>query len=480
MKKLCFLFFITFISYATKAQQAVDKQAALPLANGFQNLFKTTEQVETKFFPSDKKWVSRETFLLENLKDFEPSKPNFTEDKFGGIISDSKIKATGFFYTKKIGDRWWIIDPEGNKWYSKGLVAVTPNNSDRGKKVLRDSFQNINNWGLKTSTYIKSLGFNSAGAWSKIQETNLPVGNKLPYSLVLDIMSAFGHDKKVAYQGVGHTSFNEGVMPVFDPDFESFSIAYVAEKVEKYKKDSWLVGYFSDNELNFAGDALNRFLKLPEENPNYQEVKKWATENQIDISNISKANQDLFLAHYVDEYYRVVAKAIKTADPNHLFLSSRLHGGDKNRAIVFKAAGKYSDIISFNYYKSWYPEKDITEMWVQQANKPFMITEWYAKGMDSGMPNETGWGWTVKTQEDRGKYYQNFALALLANKNCVGWQWFKYLDNDPTGIADASNKDANKGIVTWDYKIYSSMTGYIKALNDKVYSLVNYFDSHLK
>ncbi|MDO9633893.1 MAG: hypothetical protein Q7J05_02460, partial [Paludibacter sp.] len=37
------------------------------------------------------------------------------DDVFNRYGSDSRIKtdATGFFYTKKIDGRWWIIDPDG-------------------------------------------------------------------------------------------------------------------------------------------------------------------------------------------------------------------------------------------------------------------------------------------------------------------------------------------------------------------------------
>jgi hypothetical protein len=78
----------------------------------------------------------------------------------------------------------------------------------------------------------------------------------------------------------------------------------------------------------------------------------------------------------------------------------------------------------------------------------FLVTEFYAKGEDSGMPNHTGAGWLVHTQDDRGLFYEDFILALLESRACVGWQWFKYQDNDPDDPhAEASNRDSNKGIV---------------------------------
>ncbi|HEY5592603.1 MAG TPA: agarase, partial [Paludibacter sp.] len=98
--------------------------------------------------------------------------------------------------------------------------------------------------------------------------------------------------------------------------------------------------------------------------------------------------------------------------------------------------------------------------------------------MDSGLANTTGAGWNVRSQKDRGYSYQDFCLALLESKSCVGWHYFKYQDNDPTAKNQgSSNIDSNKGIVNNDYKFYTDMTNEMKQLNKQVYSLINYFDN---
>jgi hypothetical protein len=105
-----------------------------------------------------------------------------------------------------------------------------------------------------------------------------------------------------------------------------------------------------------------------------------------------------------------------------------------------------------------------------------LITEWYTKAEDSGLANTSGAGWIVKTQGDRGLFYQNFTLALLQSKVCVGWDWFKYADNDPTDAkADPSNRDANKGIVNALYQPYQPLLKAMKQVNDHAYSLATYF-----
>ncbi|MEI9960796.1 MAG: hypothetical protein WDM76_06590 [Limisphaerales bacterium] len=144
---------------------------------------------------------------------------------------------------------------------------------------------------------------------------------------------------------------------------------------------------------------------------------------------------------------------------------------------IFKGAGPYVDVVSVNYYRDWTPVPEKLTSWERDSGKPILITEWYAKAMDSGLPNVGGAGWIVKTQRDRGLFYQNFTLGLLESKACVGWDWFKYADNDPTNTkADPSNRDANKGIVNIRYEPYQPLLETMKPINERVYSLIEYFD----
>ena len=92
------------------------------------------------------------------------------------------------------------------------------------------------------------------------------------------------------------------------------------------------------------------------------------------------------------------------------------------------------------------------------------------------MTNKSGAGWTVRTQHDRGLFYEQFAIGLLQNRNCVGWHWFKYMDNDPANPGDPSNTDSNKGILDINYQPYQPMLDVMKATNDRIYRVANYFD----
>ena len=115
--------------------------------------------------------------------------------------------------------------------------------------------------------------------------------------------------------------------------------------------------------------------------------------------------------------------------------------------------------------------------WTRCSGRPVIIAEFYAKGEDSGMANTTGAGWTVPTQADRGRFYQTFVLGLLESKACVGWHWFKYMDNDPQDLStDPSNRDSNKGIVTAGYRPWTPLLEKMREVNEAVYPLTAWFD----
>jgi hypothetical protein len=225
---------------------------------------------------------------------------------------------------------------------------------------------------------------------------------------------------------------------------------------------------------------LGGCLTLPPDDPGRQAAVAWLAQRHgpsAGAADVTNGDQAGFLAYAADRYFRVVSAAIRKYDPNHLYLGARFNGQTLRLPEVFRAAGPHLDVVSVNYYSAWTPDPDRLAMWKRESGKPVIITEWYAKGADSGMANTTGAGWLVKTQRDRGWFYQNFVLGLLESRVCVGWHWFKYADNDPTDTkADPSNLDSNKGIVSADYAPWTELLAAMKALNDRTYNLVTYMD----
>jgi hypothetical protein len=230
--------------------------------------------------------------------------------------------------------------------------------------------------------------------------------------------------------------------------------------------------------------VLDKFMALPPSDPDTgpgrRAAEAWLIQRKgpdAGEDEIDDEDRDAWVQFVIERYLEVTTGAIRKHDPNHLCLGPRFHGRDKGSAGVWRAAGKYLDVIAMNYYNAWGPEPEVVRRWREWSGKPCMITEWYVKGADSGYTNRTGAGWTVPTQRDRGHFYQHYVLGLLETGSCVGWHWFKYMDNDPADLTtDPSNRDSNKGIVGIRYDEYAPLLNAMKALNDRVYALADHLE----
>lgn len=437
--------------------------------------------VKAKPKPNDE-WREYKTRTLELISGFMPPATPVQFDKYGGWIGKLFTK-TGFFYPCKDNGRWWLVDPDGNAFIHQAVVNVTPGKSSAVKAAFAKQYGTPQAWANATAGMLHLYGFNGVGAWSDTKSLSAAAPH-LVYTCIWNFMSAFGTSKHLTYERPGHKGYPNDCILVFHPDFPAFCDK-LAEQLAATKDDPYLLGHFSDNELPVSEKMLDKSLTLDRSNPDlaygYEAAQKWLDARKgkcSTIADITDEDRRAFVSYAYDRYFKIVSTAIKRADPNHLYLGSRFFGGEKYMPGIFAAAGKYMDVISVNYYGAWDPDQKLMRNWERWSGGPVIITEWYTKGMDSGCPNNTGAGWIVETQEDRGRFYQNFALGLLESKVCVGWHWFKYMDNDPNDVnTDPSNLDSNKGIVTIAYKPYTPLLERMRAFNEVVYPLTQYIDA---
>ncbi|MBR1574952.1 MAG: sialate O-acetylesterase [Bacteroidales bacterium] len=401
-------------------------------------------------------------------------------DRWGGLKGGPRFKKTGFFRTERYKGRWILVDPDGRMHIDASVAAFRPGRGEAQKASFAGRFASPAEWYESQAGMVLSCGFNGSAAFSD-HESNASFNRthrkkKFTYQVILNLMSGYAHAKKVAYQLPGHTGYPGGCILVFDPGFEAYCDSVLAARCPKYAADPHLVGYFSDNELPFGLENLSGYLSLPESDPGHQAAERWLAEKGIDSTQVTDAVRHEFAGWVAGRYYETVSRLLRRYDPSHLYLGSRLHGDAKFLPEVVEAAGKYCDVVSYNYYSDWEVRPEEISRWNEWSGKPFMITEFYTKGEDAGLPNTRGAGWRVPTQKDRAVHYQNFVLKLLMSDSCVGWNWFKYQDNDPTDrTTDPSNRDSNKGMVDNAYEVYPDLVESMKAVNERRYALLFQF-----
>lgn len=440
-------------------------------------------KVDTRENSTSQIWQTFETKTVDRLPGYtmtqEPERDVYGGWKVAGFTN------TGEFHIENLNGRWWIVDPEGNPFIHTGVAVFDIGGSDRSKQALLNKYGSNMNWVSQDTELLRSYGFNGTGCWSNvglIKQMQQPLVYCVYINPMLQFNAYLKNNGEGNYVVQGWQGFPNNVVRVFDPRFDEY-VENEAKKLGQYANDKFMIGYFTDNELPWYNEALDNFLKYyNSSDPGYQAAKAWLDERKgkdATVADINNSDRLAFTGFYFETYMKKITDATKKYAPNKLYLGCRFnqHAQELSNPEIFKAAGKYMDIVSINHYRKWEPEPTPMKDWVNWSGKPFMVTEFYVKGEDSGLPNKTGAGWNVKTQVERGYFYQNFTLELIRSKGCVGWHWFNYQDNDPENpYADESNRDSNKGVVTWDYKPYNEILDNMKALNTQIFQLTKYYD----
>lgn len=229
------------------------------------------------------------------LRDWEGQTP--ARDRFGGLLGGPVFEASGFFRTEKRGGRWWLVTPEGHPFWSLGVNAVTADGSQtyvEGREPMfaelpaegeplaaffgegddrrgvaaqagrrfghgrwfdflganrqriapqASADQLAGEWRQRTLERLSAWGFNSLGNWS---DPALAAEGRMPYSLPLSIAGD--------YATVSSGFDWWGAMPdPFDPRFAMAAERAIAIAARDHRDDPWLLGYYADNELAWAG-----------------------------------------------------------------------------------------------------------------------------------------------------------------------------------------------------------------------------------
>lgn len=421
---------------------------------------------------SKEPWLAHPTRLLETLEGYQRKGGDVRLDRFGGWMDRPQEKATGFFYTKKIGARHWLIDPEGRRFIHIGINTV------REPRGVAANYGSAGQWAKDVTAQLRESGFNGLG--NGHSDNLLKAEQPLAWVLRKNFMFAFAKEKGLVEAAAGTQGFPHRCMPVFHPDFEAFCEKF-GEDLKATANDPNLLGIMTDNEIQCPVDLLERYLGLEEGNPGREAAAKWlmARKGAVDLKAIDQHDRYEFIAYAFERYYRIVSRVIRKNDPNHLYLGSRInyHQGEFDNPWFWRMLAKYHDAVSVNYYGEWGPDAAQMAQWEAWGGKPILLTEWYAKGADvPGLANTLGAGWLVKTQEDRARYYQHFVMGALETPNIVGFHWFKYLDDPAESKALDSAGGANKGMFDLYGKPYRPLLERAKAVNREAYPLTEFFD----
>jgi agarase len=428
--------------------------------------------------------------------------------RWGGIADDC-FRGSGFFRVGEHDGVFWLIDPDGGRFLSKGVNTVRFDQDQIGNTnrvpyadACRKKYGSLYNWRAAAANRLASWQFNTLGCWS--DELVAGAGST---PLATAPTAALGASFRLHRR-------DEIFPDVFDPAFVGHIRESAKNHCTKGRNETRLLGTFIDNELYWSPDwrgadeLLTLFLNLPAHRPGrvaaigrleerYRELSQfnavWRTrarsweefgtigpveapffrmapgglndaiEAKANLANPARAaffaDCDAFVAVVAEAYFELCVAAIRAADPNHLVIGSRF--GYQPHPNVIAAAGRYADVISFNCY-------DLDAGAVIDAyaacGKPCLISEFSFRGDDAGLPNTHGAGPRMESQTGRAQCFERYVSAALRKPAVVGYHWFEHADQPAEGRFDGEN--SNYGTVTIEDEVYAELTQTMTRVNE--------------
>jgi len=368
------------------------------------------------------------------------------------LSSSIHFRATGFFRTRFVHGRWWLVTPGGRPFYSSGVDHVSSNpDTDRQTgqcpycNAIAAEYPNVSDWAAATAARLQSWGFNTIGSFSDYTS----FAARMPYTELLSMAS--GNDW-------------------FAPSFVTNAESVASTQVAGLANDPNLIGWYTDSELHWGPDwrssniVLDDYLALPSGSPG------------LAVAEHYRRNANAFVHALATRYFSVTTAAIHRYDPHHLILGVKAPA-QLIQPELLKVARRYVDVFSIDDY-ALIPglEQTIQQTWPQYLDptpnlsnieqvvkKPLMIGEYGFRAADSGLPNT----WppifpTFATQADRATAYETFLTTMYASPWVVGDAWFEYVD-EPAGGRTGDGEDSNWGLVTVTNIPYQTMVNAAEA-----------------
>ncbi len=362
----------------------------------------------------------------------------------GHCDAEGPFQSTGFFAVAEANGRWWLVDPNGQPFYSIGLNHVTGNgyvDRETGTcpycETIEAKYGSREAWQQATGERLRAWGFNTIGAWSD----DASFGAGLDHTPILNMAG--------------------GVKDWFSPALEERAARIAAEEVRPRRDDPTILGWFLGNEMHWSRDwrawtpILDDYLALPEGTPGRVVAESY------------RNDPEGFLRAYARRFFEVAVAAVREEDENHLILGIR-GSSLSTPEIVVEVAGQFVDVFSVNHYdlpEAWqalYQAFDTTSIdnWLiryhELSNRPIMITEFTYRSKESDVPNTyPPIYYLFDTQRERAEAYRRYAENCFASSYIVGHHWFEYFDDPPGGRSDG--EDSNFGLVNNADEVYEDM-----------------------
>ncbi len=396
------------------------------------------------------------------------------------LLPDSLRGTPGFFRTGRArSGQWWLIDPEGRAFISKGVAGVNRWGRRDGRQPRPGPYaeavakreEGLYFW-AEAEERLRSWFFNTLGPWAGGGAEDM----------------GFARTEVLELGGCGPQihAFGARLPDVFDPGWREAAQARAQERCAPWRGSRELIGYFSDDDPGWAqmrdGEAearpalLQICLSLEPSQRAYHAAwefvlatrrgdlatlaRDWAVElpnketlrqlTQREVALTSEGyrrDQRLFTREFARRYFGTCAAVVRTHDPEHLLLGCRFRG-NPGAAVLTECVYPLVDVVSVS------PVDDAWEKTAQACHAargmPVLMTgvDWTGEAfLRAPVPRPPRPTTSVERMLKKGRA----ALErLCAQRAVVGYEWTAWADLEgeqppfASGLVHLDNREARE------------------------------------
>ena len=306
----------------------------------------------------------------------------------------TQVEPDGFFTLDRDQDRWWLITPEGKRFFSIGLNHIDPASLryPENIRIWRDRYGGSTTRWIQESVVpnLKRWGFNTVG-W--VQEVTVRKWRhsrgftvdeyrtlEMPFCHLLPFIESHQWE-----QHTRHFDFRS-------QQWEEWTDYVARSHCAALSEDRNLIGYFYSDCPTWVHSRPDNEWRGPIFDPERLQTPAGRRE----------------LADLARRYYKTTHDAIRRHDPHHLILGDRYEANAALPVEIVEAALPHVDVLSFQDFRD--PILHLDE-WHGMTGKPVLLADaagLLPVGEDGFVPNN-------------GEWYVEVLGGMFRNPGCVGF-----------------------------------------------------------
>jgi hypothetical protein len=509
--------------------------------------FPTKEQMEGDYFPlvdefgqyRHADWPEKihnmdelKKSILAEQEDIKNHPKPSEWDKYGGWLTGPQLKPTGHFRTEKVDGKWWLVDPDGHLFWSKGIGSISVGDgqvpiTDREfyfanlpDRIEYKEFYETGGWSAPFGYYQgrQPVSFNQTGwnlykkygenwkdiagslalkrltswrdntiaAWSS---PDIFLKDQIPYTPIVMINS-----KKIEGSKGHWCKFP-------DPYDRSFveSLTSGINDLERAKTDPYCIGYFVDNEITWGGSSstANWAIASPANQPAKIALLDFLRKKHVDVGHLNSQwhtrftswdeflvntkalnldNEDTreFTLMTVKEYFKKVTSTLRNLAPDKLYLGPRLD---------FHFYPSEIGLNDWDFRNNWIVNiaaqycdvvsfnryrNTAADLRPGDFDKPVIVGEWHHTPLGKGSFYTSADNF-VENLQMRAEKYEYFLKSCINNPYVVGAHYFQFFDQPTVGRSDGENFAC--GFMSICDLPHSDMVNAAREIGNELYSM---------